>query len=357
MKNKEKYIIRQYQSKILFTDRNVKTFWESEYEIPTIHPDEQSHLFSPSECSYFSYPHSHNGNIHLFGFPYNKGTQIKDSNVKKFPSSLRLSSTRIPIYMDKEGSTTSGIFDYLAEDYLMKYCLLVDHGDIKIDNSASLNDLIGITSKILNPIIGSLKTKFGVIGGDHFITYILIKSILDKLNKKIVIFQFDAHHDCGANILKTDKEPHHANFVRFLLDEEKVAGIIQIGVRGLRSLGQKIEHPKLYQIPANMMNFNLVRKALNVIYKNNETEDLYGYISFDVDVIDPSDFPLVDFPKTGGPKLEDIIQFIHFINEEFNEIIGFDIVEGLSEGRSDQYDPVLQVLVHILNNLTNPNRK
>ncbi|CAM5502744.1 Formimidoylglutamase OS=Lysinibacillus sphaericus OX=1421 GN=LS41612_12655 PE=3 SV=1 [Lysinibacillus sphaericus] len=266
--------------------------------------------------------------------------------MKNFAAALRESSLRLPIYLDEYNEQTSGIYDYLRDKYLMKNCLLVDHGDLSIVND-SLEETNHQIFQVLN-YIEPQKTKFCVVGGDDSITYTLVKNLTKILLKRMLIIQFDAHHDCGLDILKMDKEICHSNFVRFLLQEEMIAGIIQIGVRGLRSLGQYYNHPKLFQL-----NFTDIDKLHSIVSELlNTGDEIIGYVSFDVDVLEPRDFPLVDFPKIEGPKLQEVINMIQEIFKIVPSIKAVDIVEGQSGGSSEQYDSVLHILLYLLDELT-----
>lgn len=267
--------------------------------------------------------------------------------MKNFAATLRKSSLRLPIYLDENNEETSGIYDYLRDKYLMKNCFLVDHGDLSIANG-SLEEVNHQIFQVLNYIEPQIP-KFCVVGGDHSITYTLVRNLTKILSKRILIIQFDAHHDCGSDILKMDKEICHSNFVRFLLQEELVAGIIQIGVRGLRSLGQYYNHPKLFQL-----NFSDLDKLHSIVSELlNTGGEIIGYVSFDVDVLEPRDFPLVDFPKIEGPKLQEVINMIQEIFKIVPSIKAIDIVEGQSGGELEQYDSVLHILLYLLDGLTN----
>jgi len=343
----KKYKVRYDNSKILLTNENNSSFWEFEeiYHDGNIDKEEMN-FFTSVDKAFFSYPLKKLGNVHLFGIPFNKGSNKSNSKVKNFAAALRESSLRLPIYLDVYNEQTSGIYDYLRDKYLMKNCLLVDHGDLSIVND-SLEEANHQIFQVLNYIVPQ-KTKFCVVGGDHSITYTLVKNLTKLLSKRILIIQFDAHHDCGSDILKMDKEICHSNFVRFLLQEELVAGIIQIGVRGLRSLGQYYNHPKLFQL-----NFSDLDKLYSIVSELlNTGDEIIGYVSFDVDVLEPKDFPLVDFPKIEGPRLQEVINMIQEIFKIVPSIKAVDIVEGQSGGEPEQYDSVLHILLYLLEGLT-----
>ncbi|MDX8361513.1 arginase family protein [Cytobacillus sp. IB215316] len=343
-----KYIIASKGENILLTNEQGSAFWESTYEILTKSTKSRSrnHL-----NSYFRYSLENNkdANIHLVGVPYNLGTQIKNSTVKDFPDILRKVSYKYPVYNEYNHQKTSGIYDYMIGTHIMKDSIIFDHGNIEIDHD--VKDLEEEISSILSKFMNQ-KEKIGFIGGDHFITYFIVKKLLQLINTPIVLIQFDAHHDCGSDLIKRgSNDINHANFIRFLLEEENVAGIIQVGVRGLRSLGQFITHDKLHVIPSHQSNSkNLIEKLEQL--QRKQGVDIPIYISFDVDVLDPSEFSLVDFPKNNGVDSKVIIDMIQSLKKYKNRLIGFDIVEGKSDGELDEYDVIIQILAHLIDIVT-----
>lgn len=343
-----KYKIKNIDSKTLLTNEKASLFWEStNYKSRINKKTSLNHLFSDFETPFFLYPKLNYNNVHLFGFPYNYGSNQTNSKVQNFPKTLRQASLNLPIYMEENNQSTSGIYDYIRNTHLLKNCMLLDHGDLLL-KSKNLGEIKTTIYDILKDICINEASKFLVVGGDHSITHILVKNLIQLTQKKIIIYQFDAHHDCGSDILKLDNEIAHDNFVRFLLQEEMIAGIIQIGVRGLRALGQRYSHPKLYQIHPNEI--DKLHSCISDILSKND--NVVGYISFDTDVLDPRDFPLVDFPKVEGPTLQDIINMLCTIFKHSPPILGSDIVEGQSDGDLAQYDPILHIILYLLEGLT-----
>ncbi|WP_028986823.1 arginase family protein [Thermicanus aegyptius] len=349
MEEETKYIIRKINNKVLLTNKSLSKYWEGILDPNSIfsNKDHQSNL--KEEKSFFGFPdNNEEPDIKIFGIPYNKGSLISESRVNLFPYYLRSVSQRLPIYIGLHGKNSSGIFDLDSNKQLLQDCFIEDLGDLYFDKEDDSDKLVQHVSNILDNILLS-KSSFCAIGGDHSVSYYLVKSLLDKINKKLLIIQFDAHHDCGSNILKLDREVNHANFIRYLLEFDKIAAIIQIGVRGLRALGQMYYHPKLIQVPSTLVSPSIVK---DIIYRTIENYgNTLGYISFDSDVLDPKDFPLVDFPTVGGPAFRIFLNTIQEIFNTFPQIIGADIVEGLGGGNLYQYEPILHILTYILDGI------
>lgn len=141
----------------------------------------------------------------------------------------------------------------------------------------------------------------------------------------------------------------HSNFMNYLLDDEQIYKVIQIGLRGLRSIGTTYNHHKLLQITHHeLFANNIWLHNINRIIENI-TAPVIGYITFDIDILDPTAFPYVDFPIANGLSLIQILTLLNDIFVPLNiPIIGCDLVEGTGGGNIHEYEPALQVLIKIL---------
>ncbi|MDQ1235699.1 agmatinase [Paenibacillus sp. SORGH_AS306] len=281
--------------------------------------------------------------IHIVGVPYSSGSNHNNSSVEQFPHTLRYLSTKTPIYPSLNDLYTSGILD-LNNEKILHDCVLNDLGDITFVEQSKQE----LESK-LNTYIDhfcSTESQFSFIGGDHSITYYILKQLKEN-GKNIIYIHFDAHLDCGSDPLRLDVEVDHGNFVRHLIQDQIVEHVVQLGVRGLRSLGQYYEHTNLSYISSQKLNVNSVKKAIEPLLNKNS----YFYISFDVDVLDPTIFPYVDFPSSGGASIEQIFEVLQMFQSVPN-IIGFDVVEGQGANTDHipyQYDVIINIFSQLLN--------
>ena len=149
------------------------------------------------------------------------------------------------------------------------------------------------------------------MGGDHSITYPIIKAYSDKYDS-LNILHFDAHPDLYDNF---DNNPYsHASPFARIMEKKLVKRLVQVGIRTLDN------HQR-----------NQVEKfGIEVIemkdFKNNLSLHFDGpvYISLDIDGLDPAFAPGVSHPEPGGLTTRNII---NMINQLEGKVIGGDIVE------------------------------
>jgi arginase len=150
-----------------------------------------------------------------------------------------------------------------------------------------------------------------VLGGDHSITYPIIKAFA-KTFSNLTIIHFDAHPDLYDE-LDGNRYSHACPFARIM--EEKLAKrLIQIGIHTMnghqRDQAKRfgVEVFELRKLPA----FEELKTWCPV------------YVSFDIDVLDPAFAPGVSHREPGGISVRDAIKHLHSIT---GTVVGADIVE------------------------------
>ena len=98
------------------------------------------------------------------------------------------------------------------------------------------------------------------IGGDHSLTYAAVKALAEQCGHRVLLVQFDAHHDCGPDPFALE-HLDHSNFVYHLLQSDVVCGVVQVGLRGLRSPSQMVWEERVKQIPAEQIAAQTTRNA------------------------------------------------------------------------------------------------
>ncbi|WP_371194713.1 agmatinase [Glaciecola sp. SC05] len=161
-----------------------------------------------------------------------------------------------------------------------------------------------------------------VLGGDHSITYPIIKS-LAKDHDKITILHFDAHPDLYDNFAGN---PHsHASPFARIMENGLASRLVQVGIRTLNK--HQREQAERFNVEIHEMRH----------WQGPEQVKLTGpvYISIDIDALDPAYAPGVSHQEPGGLSVRQMLAVIQSIEAP---IIGADIVE---------YNPVRDV-----NNIT-----
>jgi agmatinase len=155
------------------------------------------------------------------------------------------------------------------------------------------------------------------IGGDHSITYSLIKGT----KKKPVLVMVDAHPDCEHGFETVTNE----DFVRRLVENKIVSGVVMLGTR--RWSKEEMDFMRKNNI-ISFQSSEIMLKGIKSI-----TEDVMGllkgkefYLSIDMDGVDPAFAPGVAWPEPGGLFSREIMYFVKKL-KKLGGMIGADLVE------------------------------
>jgi len=209
----------------------------------------------------------------------------------------------------------------------------IEEKEILIDDSNISESL-----KKIEEGVGSL--PFAALGGDHTITYSILKKIADS-NLGLVVF--DAHPD----LMHCFSVPTHENYLRHLIEE----GILmpdQIVLVGLRSIDLEekkflIENKINYFTMHEIMVEGIQQACDNIMESMNRFERLY--VSIDIDAVDPAFAPGTGNPEVGGLSSRDLLYILKRLMMMKN-YSGGDIVEVNPE--MDVHDMTLKLAGRIL---------
>lgn len=148
------------------------------------------------------------------------------------------------------------------------------------------------------------------LGGDHSITYPVIKAYAGKY-PKLTILQLDAHGDLYHEF-EGNRFSHACPFAR-IMEEGLTSRLIQIGNRTLTT--HQRDQAELFGVEVHEMR-NGIPEKLN----------LKGplYLTLDMDVLDPAFAPGLSHYEPGGLSVRQVIDLIHSIDVP---LVGADIVE------------------------------
>lgn len=350
------YIVGNLKGTTLLTDRTFARFWK----MPAvnsfsslIHTNELDLSLQPPTANLFDHEDRASFGSQeaaIVGVPYGGGSIRSNSLVSGFPDFLRSASLRYPVYSRVDSPATSGLYDLAEQRYLFEGLVFRDLGNIPVESTDTLATLTKVVDQLMR-----WSVKRGVhliaIGGDHSITFALVHGLAEVTGRPVLLVQFDAHHDCGSDPT-SDERVHQGNFVRHLLGLDHVAGVVQLGVRGIRSPSQVFSHPKLIQQPFGSSCTRGLRTAVRRMLR--QVPGAVGYLSIDLDALDPAEFPLVDFPMRGGLTSRGLAALIQEVFSSGLTVLGTDLVEGLSGGSIEQnaYDVPLYILAHCLDGIS-----
>ncbi|SDB27522.1 agmatinase [Flavobacteriaceae bacterium MAR_2010_188] len=154
-------------------------------------------------------------------------------------------------------------------------------------------------------------SKLLSLGGDHSITYPLIKALSNQY-ETIDILHFDAHADLYDEY-EGDKYSHACPFAR-IMESGHVNRLVQIGVRTLNPHQRE---------QAEKFNVEICAAAASNFF-SIEPFATPLYISLDLDAFDPAFAPGVSHLESGGLTPREVISIIQKLKAN---VIGADIVE------------------------------
>ena len=156
-----------------------------------------------------------------------------------------------------------------------------------------------------------------LIGGEHTITLGSISAFKEK-GLDLSIIQFDAHSDTYEELNDT-KYSHGSVIARA---REIYSSVFQVGIRSIDEKSyNKLERKSLFFVDdVKGEGPDLLGSKINKLTKKNI------YITFDFDVIDPSEMPSVGTPEPNGLKFEDIISMFKELSKGKN-LVGADFTE------------------------------
>ncbi|MFC2119103.1 agmatinase [Bacteroidota bacterium] len=232
-----------------------------------------------------------NNSISILGIPFDE-----------YSSSLKGAADgpekiREALYSDSTNLCTENIIDLSNKDYLK------DIGDLQITDFLNIEKQV---SEIL-----STKTRLISIGGDHSITYPIVKAF-NKHYKNLNILHFDAHPDLYEEY-QGNPYSHACPFAR-IMGEKLTSELFQVGIRTMNT------HQKKQSEKYNTKVFDMKSWQTGTIF--NFTGPVY--ISLDLDVLDPAFAPGLSHPEPGGFSTRELISIIQNLN---CDIVGADIVE------------------------------
>lgn len=189
------------------------------------------------------------------------------------------------------------------------YC---DLGDLALP-FGNVNKSLDLIEKASRQILED--GKFPIfIGGEHLVTYPLIKPFVEKYPDLRVV-HFDAHAD-----LRTDyygENNSHATVMHKVAEMLGPKRVYQFGIRS------GIREEFLYARENTYLVLEEVLEPLKAVL--DELKGKPVYVTLDIDVVDPAFAPGTGTQEAGGCTSREIIKAIHAL-QDLN-VVGFDLVE------------------------------
>jgi agmatinase/guanidinopropionase len=245
--------------------------------------------------------------VAVAGIPYDGGSSTFRTGSRMGPRAIRENSLLIEGYHPR--------YRFNPLDLLR----VVDYGDLEV-KVASIEENIELVAEQVSRIVESGATVIS-LGGDHSITFPLLKAHADRYGPLAVI-HVDAH---------TDTEEGYYNHGTPFVDAIRAGAVdaeayVQVGIRGAwdpedpiagaESLGAEI-----------MMIDDCFEMGIPMVVRRirQKVGTKRVYVSLDVDAADPAYAPGVSTPAVGGFTSYEILQMIRGLRGL--RIAGYDVVE------------------------------
>ncbi len=199
----------------------------------------------------------------------------------------------------------------IPKEPLTKLLTLEDIGDLEVSlrmPDAATIDIVEACKKL-----GMMDSKLLFLGGDHFITYPILRGLFRAKKGKWGLVYLDAHADLYSDM--GGYQLSHATTVRRIIDDGLVntEDIVAYDIRSALP-----EHKKELMIDK----YELIEDTISSLGDRVE----HIYISVDLDVLDPSLVPGVAHPESGGLSM---VQLVNILRSTFStgKVHSADIVE------------------------------
>lgn len=254
--------------------------------------------------------------VAFVGMPFDQGT-FGRPGARYGPDALR-DAPRAYSYSDPygQGQEAEGFFDADAGDELLRAITMVDCGNVSVSPSDVVHNferLAGVVSRIAER--GAMPV---ILGGDHAITFPVVCGLsgFSPLN----VVHFDAHldytHDYHGALLT------HGSPIRRCRELDHVGHITSVGIRSARRAPYEdaVAHGNSIITARQFRELGPEAVAENIQTGSNL------YITFDVDVLDPTQAPGTGTPEIGGLFYEECRRCLTALVNRSN-LIAFDVVE------------------------------
>lgn len=196
----------------------------------------------------------------------------------------------------------------------------LDNGNLEVTNKLIYKNALEIFES---------KPKTLFLGGDHSVSYSLIRAFLDYCEgikgEEPCLIVFDAHPDCMPLTKGSEKYPNHEEWLRALIEKGfPPKNILLVGIRN--SHKHELDFLKEKNIKMVSMNQLLenIEDTCEIIMEFSDRKELY--LSIDIDVVDPAFAKGTGYLEPGGLTSRELIYILHRMSKIKN-LRAVDLVE------------------------------
>ncbi|WP_034341184.1 arginase family protein [Deinococcus misasensis] len=252
---------------------------------------------------------SFNADVGVLGIPFDIALGFRPG-ARFAPRAIREASLRYTL-------PEEGFYDLRSGTRKLAGLKLVDAGDVVLPSLEPelARDRITLAAKQLR---SSVKLPV-FLGGDHSVSYPILRAFEDVQDLHIV--QLDAHLDF-TDVRNDTRFSNSSPFRRACEDLPNLTHITTIGLRGLRFDEEAVQAARVRG--HTLIGMWACEDLQEVIQQLPENKNVY--LSFDVDVLDPTVLPATSSPEVDGMTYRTAM---HLIRETVrrNHLMGLDVVE------------------------------
>ncbi|KAL6495399.1 argininosuccinate synthetase [Orobanche gracilis] len=201
--------------------------------------------------------------------------------------------------------------------------ILTDVGDVPVqelrDCGVDDDRLMNIISESVKLVMEQDPLRPLVLGGDHSISFPVVRAVSQKLGGPIDILHLDAHPDI-YDAFEGNKYSHASSFAR-IMEGGYARRLLQVGIRSITEEGRN--QGKRFGVEQyEMRTFSKDRQLLENLKLGEGVRGVY--ISVDLDCLDPAFAPGVSHIEPGGLSFRDVLNILHNLK---GDVVAADVVE------------------------------
>ena len=239
--------------------------------------------------------------IGIIGIPYDGGVTCR-TGARHGPREVRNQSSIM-----RAINVATGVRPY-------ELCRIADLGDVRFTNILNLDKAYLDIEKHYRKIAQSRLIPLSV-GGDHSITYPILKGLRARHDQPLAVIHIDSHTDTWAEF--QGSKFHHGSPFRLateegLIDPHKT---VQIGIRGGQNFADGLEYSRDHGMRViTIEEFDDLGWRAVAEEARRIVGDSLVYFTFDVDGLDPVYAPGTGTPEAGGITMREAQRLIRALS-------------------------------------------
>jgi agmatinase len=265
---------------------------------------------------YIAEPTRADGDVAVLGIPWDEGTTSRPG-ARYGPRALRDASTSYAYRGEREA-----LYDGEARTSILAGIGFVDAGDVDLPPTAPAE----VTHPLISERVAALLDAglfVIVLGGDHSITFPVLKGYARaRRDRPLHLVQFDTHMDYWDD--EGGMRTTHASPIVRSHEQGLVSRVTQYGIRCLHTSSDQLELAEQRGVKTFWAEPAKRTPVEELVQHIEPGEDVY--VTFDIDVLDPSIAPGTGTPEPGGFTYYEAKAILRAVAQRAH-VVGMDLVE------------------------------